>query len=450
MTKSKYNPRKIAWRILVDYHSKETELAKVIDKNIPNDISSIDRALIYELVFGIVRMKRKLDYFAQPFLKTPFSKQSVEIQNVLRLGFYQIVETSKIPPFAAVDETVKIVKQNLSQNKAGFINAVLRSFLRDPEKVVLPDKDNEPVNYLGTKYSYPGWLVKRWLKSFEFDETEKILIAGNKRPQFSFRVINSNINANDLLKHLDNNEINYSPGKYFPDYLITNDVSILLKSGFFKEGYINVQDESQGLPVYLLNPPEGAEVLDLCSAPGGKTVALADLIGPDGKVYSLDNDFARIGETKMNVKRIGFKNVELIKRDIFKYMPERKFDFILIDVPCSGLGTISSKADLRWTKSENDITMLANLQFRMLETASRFLADNGVLVYSTCTTEPDEIEDVAERFLAENTDFSVEDGNSKLLEPFKTAVGVYRVWPHKHGVGGVGFVRLRKGNVRKD
>jgi len=450
MTKAKYNPRRIAWKILVEYHSEKTELTKVMDKDIPGDISSIDRALIYELVFGIVRMKRKIDYFAQPFLKTPFSKQSIEIQNALRLGFYQVVETSKIPAFAAVDETVKIVKQNLSQNKAGFINAVLRSYLREPEKVIFPDKQNDPLNYLGTKYSYPGWLVKRWLNRFDFDETEQILIAGNKRPEFSFKVINSNINVGDLLKHLDNNEINHTPGKYFPDYFITKDVSTLLKSGFFKEGYINVQDESQGLPIYLLDPPEGAEVLDLCSAPGGKTVAIADLTGPKGIVYSLDNDFTRIGETKMNIKRIGLKNVELIKRDIFSYLPERKFDFILLDVPCSGLGTISSKADLRWTKSENDITMLADLQYRMLETASEFLADNGVMVYSTCTTEPDEIEDVVKKFLEKNKDFSTEDGNSKFLEPFKTHEGIYRIWPHKHGVGGGGFVRLRKGNVRED
>ena len=207
-----------------------------------------------------------------------------------------------------------------------------------------------------------------------------------------------------------------------------------------------VQDESQGISAHLLPIGPGDTVLDLCSAPGGKTIALADKVGPSGKVISLDKDPKRLENVKENAERVGLKNIEYIAEDLLKYAPGRKFKYILLDVPCSGLGTISANADLRWTKKEKDIKAFAKIQKAMLSKAAELLHDTGFLVYSTCTTEPDEIENVVADFLKSHGSFYLENSRNPQISQFRTETGTYHAWPHKHGIGGGGFALLRHKN----
>ena len=271
-----------------------------------------------------------------------------------------------------------------------------------------------------------------------------MLASNNARPGLNFKVITSKIAPADAIQALKNSEIDIEPGKYFPDFLRTLEGQAVIKHELFKSGALIVQDESQGLPIVLLDPQPGVEILDLCSAPGGKTISLAERAGSGGRVYSLDKDSKRLEQVKVNVKRVGFENVEFIECDLLRFAPERKFKYILLDVPCSGLGTLSHNVDLRWTKTEKDIKALSALQRSLLAKAAELLDNGGRLVYSTCTTEPDEIEDVVNEFVKSNTAYSIQQGSNPLLAPFDNGTGYYRTWPHRHGIGGGGFTLIRK------
>jgi 16S rRNA (cytosine967-C5)-methyltransferase len=277
-----------------------------------------------------------------------------------------------------------------------------------------------------------------------FDETESLLEAFNERPLLNLKVIQSAIDTDRAIKMLRDEGITAERGRHLPDFIKCNDAGAVLNSDVFSDGMLNVQDESQGIAAHLLNPPRGSTVLDLCSAPGGKSIALADMVGANGKVISLDNDPERLKQLEKNMKRTGVENIEVLDCDIFEFATVENFKYILLDVPCSGLGTIGSNVDLRWRKTERDIRQLAPLQKKMLAKASTLLDDGGRLVYSTCTTEREEIEEVIESFLKANPGFELEDGNSSFLEPFKSDIGIYRSWPHKLGTGGGGFARLKK------
>jgi 16S rRNA (cytosine967-C5)-methyltransferase len=440
------NPRKIAWETLREFEKTHGDPDEILDSLIDPAIKERDKSLAWEITKGTIRYLKKLDFIAQAFVKAPIHAQKQNVLSALRIGLYQLTEMSGIPQFAAVDQTVRLLADEGMKRDAGFVNAILRSYLREPEKVEYPDKTKNPIAYLSTFYSYPEWLAKRWHSRYGYNETEKMLSASNVRSRTFFKVINRKIDRQSVLDELKNEGLEAEAGIFFPDFIATMDSQPIIKSRLFREGYLSVQDQSQGLPVYLLAPGPGDEVLDLCSAPGGKTIALADRVGARGKVISLDKNAARLKQVRENAKRIGFENIEFVESDLIEFAPQRKFGYILLDVPCSGLGTLSQNVDLRWTKKEKDIKALAKIQSQLLEKASNLLADGGRLVYSTCTTEPDEIENVIDGFLKVNPAFRLEKEQSDNIALFATRPGIFRTWPHKHGIGGGGFALLRKNN----
>jgi 16S rRNA (cytosine967-C5)-methyltransferase len=436
----------LAWKSILEFQRSGRDPDSILNALATPDISAFDRRLAWELTMGTIRYLKKLDYIARKFIKAPLSSQRPEVLAAIRMGLYQLTQTTAIPEYAAVDDTVDIVHRALSGKEAGFLNAILRAFLREQSKIKYPDPATDPIGYLAIFHSYPEWLVKRWYDRFGFDETESILIANNCRPKTFFKIITQKIDRALTIEKLKKGGIEVEEGRFLPDFIVTENTGAVLRSSLFLEGYLNVQDESQGLPLYLLDPPAGETVLDLCSAPGGKTIALADRVGPDGKVVSVDIDPSRIDKIRENIARVGFLNIEIVETDLFEFTTAQKFRYIILDVPCSGLGTLSGNADLKWAKSEKDIKRLSELQLKMLIKASDYLSDGGCLVYSTCTTEPEEIEEVIENSSRLHPEYSLEDGNSSLLESFKSDVGIYRSWPHRHGIGGGGFARLRKKN----
>jgi 16S rRNA (cytosine967-C5)-methyltransferase len=407
-------------------------------------MSERERALSWEITKGAVKYLRKLDHIAQTYMKSSLARQKPTIVAALRIGFYQLTEMSGIPRFAAVDETVELLSRKNTPRDAGFVNAILRSFLREPEKVKYPKREKNPVKFLGLNYSYPDWLVKRWLDRFGFDETERILGANNKPAPISFRIIRSRASLEEISRTFEERKLSIRPDKYFGDYVIADNAPGIIKSDIFKRGWLTVQDESQGLPIKLLAPEKGSQVLDLCSAPGGKTIALADIVGPSGKIYSVDNDSERLDLVKENAVRTGMKNIEFVCEDALNISGDRKYKYILLDVPCSGLGTMRHNADIRWKKKAREIPAFSRLQRRMLARAAEYLDNGGKLVYSTCTTEPEEIEQVVLDFIAQNGHFRLARGNDYMLSQFETENGFYRTFPHKHGIGGGGFACLQQ------
>jgi 16S rRNA (cytosine967-C5)-methyltransferase len=438
------NPRELAHRALLEFQRTRRPPDEILDRLFQQDISEQDKSLAWEITMGSIRYLKRLDFIAQTYVKAPLSAQKPEIIAGLRIGLYQLTEIANIPQFAAVHETVRLFSNRLLNRDAGFVNAVFRSYLREPERVIYPNPEIDPVAYLATFYSYPEWLVRRWLTAHGYEETSKILMANNNRPKTSFKIIGHKSEIDEVFNGLKDNGLDVEKSRYFPDYISSDAGSAVIKTDIFKNGNLIVQDESQGLPIYLLNPPNGATVLDLCSAPGGKTIALADKVGPEGKVISLDIDKNRLEQVRQNATKTGLKNIEFVHEDLLKFAPSEKFKYILLDVPCSALGTLSRNVDLKWTRTENDIRAFSRMQLAMLNKASEQLDDGGHLVYSTCTTEPEEIEEVIKGFLMSQPSFAVERDESGALNPFEEPSGIYRTWPHTHGIGGGGFALLKR------
>lgn len=437
-------PRKLAWKALLQYQKTQKDPDELLNEFVIDGMSERDKALAWEITKGSIRYLRKLDHVAQAYIRAPIRTQKAEVVAALRAGLYQLTEMSGVPSFAAVDETVAILSDAGLKRDAGFVNAVLRSFLRESEKISFPDPDAEPLRHLSILYSFPEWLVRRWMARFGFDETRKLLTELNQRPQVSFRMLGNSITRDEAIEKLASLNIKALPGKYLPEYLWAENGQEVIKSDLFPA--MIVQDESQGIALRLLDPPRGSVALDLCSAPGGKTVALAELVGPQGKVISVDKDRLRLKQVEGNIKRTKLENVEIICQDILEFAPSGKLEYIILDVPCTGFGTLPRNVDLKWSKRESDIQAMAELQGNLLDKSSELLADGGRLVYSTCTTEPEEIEEVIGKFLRTHADFQLHDSDDELLQLFRVGKGTYRTWPHKHGIGAGGFVLLRKVN----
>ena len=438
--------RNLAWTALLEFQKTQADLDQILDNLAHAGIPERDRALAWEISKGAVKYMRKLDYIAYSYVKAPMGKQKPGVIAALRIGLYQLSEMTGIPKYAAVDETVSLLSETGMKRDAGFVNAVLRAFIREPEKAKFPDRAADPARFLGTYYSYPDWLVKRWLERLGFEEAEKIMIAFNRRPPVFFKALGDRASAESVINSLNESGIAVEPGRFFPGYFASAQAYEVLNSVQFKQGRMIAQDESQGLPIQLLDPPKGAAVLDLCSAPGGKTVALADIVGPEGKVVSVDRDGKRLEFVRQAAARVGLVNIEFVCKDVLQFAPAGKFGYILLDVPCSGLGTLWSNVDIRWTKKEGDIKALACQQSRLLEKSAEFAANGGRLVYSTCTTEPDEIENVVTGFVEKNRQFSMGRSKNDMLKPFEDPDSFYRTWPHRHGIGGGGFALLVKGD----
>lgn len=444
------NPRKLAHRALLEFQRTRRPPDEILDRLFQQDISEQNKALAWEITMGSIRYLKRLDFIAQAFIKAPLSAQKPEIIAGLRMGLYQLIEIANIPQFAAVHETVRLFSNRLLDRDAGFVNAVLRSYLREPKRVKYPGPENDPVANLATFYSYPEWLVRRWLTTYGYEETMKILIANNNRPKTSFKILTKKVDVEKIINTLKDDGLEIEKSRYFPDYISTDAGSVVIKTDIFRNGNLIVQDESQALPIYLLNPPVGATVLDLCSAPGGKTIALADKVGPQGMVISLDIDNHRLELVRQNASQTGLKNIEFVHEDLLKFAPSEKFKYILLDVPCSALGTLSRNVDLKWTRTENDIKAFSRMQLTMLNKASELLDEDGRIVYSTCTIEPEEIEKVIMGFLKSHAAFAIERDESGILEPFEKPSGIYRTWPHIHGIGGGGFALLKRKYGKKN
>jgi 16S rRNA (cytosine967-C5)-methyltransferase len=416
------NPRQIALRVLQTRREGEyTEalLEQAFAGPAPQ-MSSLDKGLCQELVYGIVRRQATLDWLIAR--KTEGRQQNPGIQNLLRLGLYQIFWLDKIPPHAAVHETVELAKREGFGLKAGFINAVLRGYLReaDATKKLLADlKTSDPA--LG--FSHPQWLVEKWQKRFGEERARQLLEWNNTPPKTFARVNTLKVDAGKLIEKWREEDVEYDfvRNPFLLDAGMEN-ISFELKSHpplasleSFSNGWFYIQDPSTLLAPLELAPRPGETVLDLCAAPGGKTTFIAQLMKDEGKVVACDIAPERLKLVQENCERLGITCVETIPSPVL-HPPSSGFDRILIDAPCSNTGVLRRRVDLRWRVSPEEILRLQKTQLDLLKSAALALTPGGVLVYSTCSLEPEENSVVVQEFLKAQKDFKLE--RERELLPF--------------------------------
>ncbi len=444
------NARALAVKIIVRCERSDAYLDKLIDFEIRHsDLNDLDKALLNELTHGVIRWLRRLDWFLNGFYRGQYEKCLSDVKNAMRVALYQILFLNKIPYSAAVNEAVEFIKKLRGDKHAGVVNGLLRTIIRTLDNLVWPTREIDEVNYLGIIQSHPNWMVRRWVKRFGFDEAEKLCEANNQRPSLTLRVNKNKITTEEFEKYLESKNIPSKRGKYLDYFLKVRMMSKIYNDEYFQKGYFNIQDESAGLMSELLSPKEDDLILDVCAAPGGKSSHISELMNGRGRILSIDKYLTKVDIMKKNFERLDMKNVLAFHEDIMLPKTEMlrekiigKVDKVLVDAPCTGFGVISKKPDIKWKRESGDILKLQEIQLEILDKASEYVKDGGVLVYSTCTTEPEENEMVIEKFLEKHTDFEVENALNYVNEEVVNEKGFIEVFPHINSIDGAFGARL--------
>jgi len=437
--------RGLAVKILNRVERTDAYLEKLLDNEIKNqDLSGSDKALLFEIVHGVVRWMGRLDWILSGFYKGQFSRALPVLKNALRVALYQILFLDKVPEYAAVNEAVEFIKKFHGQKPADITNAVLRNIIKSKSSLRYPNPDEDLIGFLATYYSHPSWLVKRWIKRFERDELEQLLIANNERPTLSLRVNQLKVSKNEFQSLLESVNLKYTKAKFLPDFIKLQNLTNITNWQYFKQGYFSIQDESTGLPCKLLDARPGMRILDLCAAPGGKTSYIADIINNNGQIIALDKFEVRVKMLNSNFERLGITCAKTIAIDSLEYEDSLLFDRVIADVPCSGMGTLSKKPDIKWKKQLLDIQQVTTLQYKLLCKAASLVKTGGVVVYSTCTTEPEENFELVSKFLSENSNFKLISAAGSLPAEVVDENGCVQTFLHRHKMDGAFAAKLLK------
>jgi len=402
-----------------------------------------------ELLYGILRWRGRLDWTIRHFSKTPFEKIEIGILNTLRLGSYQILFLTRTPASAAVNESVELAKRIRGRGGASFVNAVLRSLIRQKGEIPYPKMDEDPGGHMAVTESHPSWLIRRWLEEMGVEETLRICKWDNQIAPLTLRTNTLKIDREQLIMKLRDKGLSPSPTLYSSEGIMLGGAPPVSELPFFKEGLYVIQDEASQLVTSILDPRPGECIFDACAAPGGKTTHIAQRMKNEGEVYALDLNRQKLGLIEEACQRVGIKIVKVLKGDASHSFPTpkgMKFDRILADVPCSGFGTLRRNPDLRWRKGEEEIKRLSEVQSSILRNLSSYVKEGGILVYSTCTVFHEENEDVVERFLSEHPEFQLDQIDQIPLDrchPF-IKKGYLKTFPPMSEMDGFFAVRLSK------
>jgi 16S rRNA (cytosine967-C5)-methyltransferase len=356
---------------------------------------------------------------------------------------YQILFLDKVPDHAAVNEAVEFMKRVRGDKAAGLVNGVLRNIIRNKEGIHYPDVQNDAALYLSTMYSFPLWMVRRWMNRFGFYETEKLLEAQNQKPGLTLRVNTLKTSVEDFMKMFELHNISYERSEFLPTFIRTSNLSNISQTEIFRRGFFTVQDESAGIAATLLDVQPGERVIDLCAAPGGKTTFFGEKMKNQGTIVAVDKYQTRLSLVKTGCERLGITNVEYVAGDGTMLETETA-DKIIVDAPCSGLGVLQKKPDIKIKRELRDIMEITGSQDALLENAAKLLRPGGAMVYSTCTIEPEENFLTVKKFLARHPEFTVDHAakyvNAKIVHPD----GYVDSYPHRHGIDGSFAVRMIK------
>ncbi len=403
----------------------------------------LDIRFLTQLVNGATKMRRRLDHEIKFYLARPSVPLNKTLAEILRLGFYQLLFTDRVPAPAAVSESVNLARRFCDPSQARLVNAVMRSRLRDPDKVKFASREDEPVKHLADFYSYPDYFVEYCVREFGVDKTEKMLDSYNRPPSVTYRVNYLKAKPEEVAAMLEENKIEFEVGKYLPEYLRLSSSGLPLREELIETGKVFVQDESSGLPVRLLNPKQGSSVADLTAAPGGKTTHAAIRMRNKGRVTAVDKSRQRLELVFENAKRLGIKIIAPVASDLTEF-EGGPFDRVMLDPPCSGWGTARKHADLRWAKTPRDIENLVKIQAKMIDRAARMVRPGGVLVYSTCTIMRDENDQAVENFLLRDDKFEIDPAGELLPPELVNDRGFVKTYPDFEHLDGSFCVRLKR------
>ena len=388
-------------------------LNQVLKEN--KNIDERDVGLISELVYGTITWKLTLDEIIKKYSNIKLKKISVWILNILRMGIYQIIFLDKIPKSAAVNESVNLAKRYGHKSSSNFVNAILRKVSVNDYKELEEIKDDK--ERISKTTSMPMWIIEELLKQKDIKEVEEICKNSNLKPNTTIRMNKLKTNKKELEEKLLKRKIEYLEGS-LEDFFVLKKVKNIENIDLFKEGFFTVQDEGAGLIVDVLDPREDEYILDACSSPGGKTTYIAEKMKNKGKIEAWDIHEHRVKLVQNAAKRLGINIIQAKTQDATEFNQDLvgKFDKILLDVPCLGLGVIKRKPDIKWKRKKEDIEEITKIQKAILDNCSKYLKKNGELVYSTCSILKEENEDIIERFLKENLDFKICKENEKNYE----------------------------------
>jgi 16S rRNA (cytosine967-C5)-methyltransferase len=409
-----------------------------------------ERAFATELVYGTLRWRGRLDFVLSHVLARGLDKVEPRVATLLRLGAYQILFCEGVPDAAAVSESVRLARAAGLERACGLVNATLRHLARARHAIALPDLERDPVGHLSHALSIPSWIAERWIERYGSEEAAALALASNRVPPRTVRANRRRTDRDALLAELRSRFPEATPCRFASDGIVLGARGNPARDPAFLDGRFTIQDEASQAVVELLAPRAGERVLDACAAPGAKATAVAERVHPDGEVVALDRHAHRLGLLSRDARRLGLDNVRALQADASKplidLLPSASFDRVLVDAPCSGLGTLRRNPDARWRLRPDSLARLAEVQRAILAHVAPLLRPGGTLVYSTCTLAPEENEAVVDSFLAERPELrrTPADVHPAFLRPLVGDDGALRSLPHRHHTDGFFAVRLER------
>ncbi len=437
----KVTARKVALDALLEVEKMDGYSNKVLNRMLSEaGLEAADRRLTTRLLYGVLENKNLLDHIIRQYINFRINKLDPAIRNILRMGIYQIVFMESIPDSASVNEAVKLAK-NYQNRYSGFVNGVLRNFVRKDKAYKLPNKEKDLLNHLSVVYSHPNWIVERWLKRYGAEFTEALLKSNNEIPELYGRVNTMKTNREVVIQKLEFEGFLVEAGALPDSFKVkTENAGSLADSKTFKSGEVTIQDIAAQAVGYVAAPEPGQLTIDMCAAPGGKSTHLAAIMNNEGRVLSWDIYDHKIAKINENADRLELSCIEAKLKDALEIDEQLlgKADVVLIDAPCSGLGIIRRKPEIKFNKTAEDIQDLAEIQAEMLNVAAMYLKTGGHLIYSTCTIEPEENEEQVKLFLEKHPNFELAKLDLEVLPESWTegSDGYITLYPHIHGTDG--------------
>jgi len=432
-------------RVETEQSFAEPLLTHLLDRGAFAEVE--DRGLLTELVYGTLRLRNRLDWIIGIFYSGAVASMERGIRNILRVGLYQIFCMDRIPHYAAVHEAVGLTKR-LYPGRDRLVNALLRNALRRKGEISYPDYATRPLEYVATYYSHPLWLVAGWEARYGIEHTRALCEANNRTPPSALRVNTIKTDRETTVELFSKDGFRVRPAVCAPDGILVDAHPFPVRNhALFARGHFQFQDEASQLVSLLVNPRPGDRVLDVCSGAGIKATHLGAMMENRGTIIAVDTDFRKLKRGIELAKRLGVEIIDRItadgKEDLGPLFHGR-FDRILVDAPCTGLGTVRRKPEIKWFADPGGSEKFAKLQREILTRCSRYLKEGGTMVYATCTTEPEENEGVIKKVLADDPSlmlctFPVVPDKSMIDEK-----GFFRTWPHMHGTDGFFGAVLRK------
>jgi len=395
---------------------------------------------LVNLVSGTVKYKIKLDFFIENISSR--KKISPPLKNILRSGIYEL-EFLRTPNYAVINSYVNLAKQ-YDKNSSGFVNAVLRNFIKKRAEITEKIKHNSQTKAISIEYSHPEWLVEKWLNAYGIDETIKICEFNNQTPHISIRANILKSSKKEIIDLFEKNEIKFQESEVSEDCLILKNTGNIKNLHGYKEGLWIVQGEASSLAAKILEPQAGERVLDLCAAPGGKTAHIAGLTQDKGEIIAVDISKDRTEKIIENMQRLGITSVKTVIADAVSFNDNQEYDRILIDAPCSNTGVFIKRPDARWKRKPEDIKTLSELQLKILQNASTMVKNGGIIVYSTCSIESEENILVVQKFLENNKNFKFIDISEHFLWKHEGKEGFIQILQSKHNTDGFFIAKLQR------